>query len=144
MKNLTFFWNEELGQADCIFTTHGQMFNGQAFCHPEDAMFKSEKVGCTIAEYRAQIMALRYWRDCELKPGLKALNQLYYSINTSKYYQADNYAETMLTRQIELKKIDIATANEKLKELKQELKNYLTNIAKAHASIRRQRLDKNI
>ena len=142
-KHPTFFWNEELGQATCYYDFHGQTYGADAFCHPEDTAFKSEKIGCTIAEMRAHINALMQYRDAELRPGLKALKQLYYSINTSKYYNADNYVEKMITRQIELKQLDIDTTNEQIQNLKQQLKDYLHNLAKVNSSLRRQRLDKN-
>lgn len=142
-KNIPiFFWNEELGQATCAYTFHGKDYWANAYCHPEDVEFKSEKIGCTIAEMRARINALMQWRDAELRPGLKALKQLHYSINTSKYYNPDDYAEKMITRQIDLKQSDIDIANEQIAALKKELKDYLHNLAKVNSSLKRQRLDK--
>ena len=142
-KQPTFFWDEEAGQATCVYRFHGEDYWENAYCHPEDKQFQSEKIGCTIAELRAHIKALTQWRDLELRPGLKALKQLHYSINTSKYYNPDDYAEKMITRQIELKQSDIDVANEQIHALKAQLKDYLRNLAKVNESLRRQRLDKN-
>ena len=136
-------WNEETGETLCSYTFHGRTFYGRSICHPDYQEFKSQYVGGTIAEARAQLSALIQWRDCELKPGLKALKQLYYSVNTSKYYDSESYMAKMLQRQIELKEMDISTANEQITEIKKYLKDYVKNTCKVQSSLRRQRLDKN-
>ena len=75
-----FNWDEETGVASCILSDGEKVYTGFAQCHPDDEDMKGQKTGCEIAFRRAKINALRGYRD-ELKTQLKALNQLFYSIN---------------------------------------------------------------
>ena len=58
----------------------------------------SEKTGNEIAYSRALIEAYNYRRNCIIKPGLKALNQLYYSMKHSKKFNKKSYEMKMLYR----------------------------------------------
>ena len=100
MKQPEYTWDEEQGIASCTLHYNNQEFIGMAICHPDDRDMQSKLTGQNIAEFRALIQAWRYKRDCELRPQLKALNQLYYSMNRSKYFDPTSYEAKMLYRQI--------------------------------------------
>ena len=61
-----------------------------------DQDMMSEKTGCEIANRRAEIMVLKGYVKNELKPRLRALKQLYYSMNRSKYFNEKSYENKML------------------------------------------------
>ena len=120
-----FYFDENEGISYCVIGTKADdVFVGTAKCHPDDRDFMSEKTGCEIALRRAEIEALRSYRK-ELKIGLAALKQLYYSSNHSKNFNPKSYEAKMLFRQINQKVEDIDTVKEIIKERKQELKKLI-------------------
>ena len=120
-----FYFDENEGISYCaIRTKDGDAFLGTAKCHPDDRDFMSEKTGCEIALRRAEIEALYSYRK-ELKNGLAALKQLYYSINHSKNFNSKSYEAKMLFRQINQKTEDIDTIKEIIEERNQELKKLI-------------------
>ena len=86
-------WNDEMGIATCtlVDNINNKTYTGKAVCHPDDRDFMTDKAGLTIASSRATIKALQSYKNDELRPGLKALNQLYYSIKHSKNFKANSY-----------------------------------------------------
>lgn len=113
-KEPQYHYDKESHEAMCILTYGELTFVGKAVCHPEDFDFESEKTGYAIAHRRALIKYFQHVRDNELKPGLKALEQLYYSINRSKNFDPKNYENRMLRRQICLYKNDLAVVSNAL------------------------------
>ena len=101
-------WDPETHTATCIFTIDGVEYRGYAVCHPDDLDFESEKTGCFIAIMRAQIKICQDYIKNNLKPRLKALNQLYYSMNRSNKFNPNSYENKMLQRQIQLTKSELA------------------------------------
>lgn len=100
------------GVATCeLLDKNGKKYYGRAICCNEDADMMSEKTGLIIAESRAVIQALRGER-ARLRDELNGLRSLYYSTNTSKYYNKKNYMERMLNRQIKMREYDIAAITE--------------------------------
>jgi hypothetical protein len=143
MREPEYYWDEETGVAGCILTdSNDKTYTGTAFCAEEDQDMKSEKTGCTIAAYRAEIDYYKSMRDNEIKPGLKALRQLYYSINTSKNFDEKSYCARMLKRQIRQYETDLAVVNDLLASAKQDLKTFLADKEKAYSSFRRMRKNK--
>lgn len=125
MKNEPIFtWDESTGTASCILSDGEKIFTGFANCHPEDNDMCSEKTGCEIALRRAKINALKDYRN-EVKVRLSALNQLYYSMNRSKYFNKKSYENKMLQRQIRLTNFDLDTAKEMIANEQQSLKSYI-------------------
>ena len=98
--NYEFYWDEGIGFAKCTLKTQYGEFTGVAQCHPDDEDMMSEKVGCEIAYARATINSLIHARDNVIKPSLKALKQLYYSMKNSKHYNSKSYENKMLWSQI--------------------------------------------
>lgn len=127
MKNNkpTFEWNSDAGIAICIIHTPYGDFSGSATCHTDDKDMMSEKVGCEIAYSRATIKMLVYQRDCQIKPALKALKQLYYSMKHSKKFNPKSYENVMLRRQIENWEFDLNTVNDILDTEKKYVHDYI-------------------
>ena len=101
MRNKPIYrWNDEMGIATCtlIDNMNNKTYIGKAVCHPDDRDFMTDKAGLTIASSRATIKALQSYKNDELKPGLKALNQLYYSIKHSKHFKNNCLATTSLNK----------------------------------------------
>lgn len=139
MKQPIFNWDEQTGTASCIVEGYNTVFVGTAVCHPDDADMCSMKTGCEIAYRRAEIKALRYYRDCELKPALAALKQLYYSMNRSKRFNPKSYENNMLQRQICQKEMDLDTVREMLTGKEQSLKQLIADKEEFYQHIRRHR-----
>lgn len=136
MKKPEYIWYKDTGIAHCVIKYKDLEFYGAAYCHPDDEDVKSSLTGQTIAEHRALIDYLRYVRDFELQPQLKALYQLYYSMKHSKHYNKKSYEAKMLYRQINLLEKDLKSVKEAIADQKTELRNYLNKKESAHETIR--------
>ena len=144
MKNAPIFnWDAEASIASCILSDGEKIFTGFAQCHPDDMDMSSEKTGCEIALRRAKINALRGYRD-ELKIKLSALNQLYYSMNTSKHFNAKSYENKMLQRQIRQINFDLATTKEMIATEQQNLIAYIKSKDVFYTQTRKRRQKANI
>lgn len=136
-KNQPMFeWDQETGSALCVLTDGENTFVGTAHCHEQDLDMCSEKTGCTIALYRAEIEYYKHIKNNILIPQLNALNQLYYSMNRSKYFNPKGYENIMLQRQIRQRKFDLDTITELLTTKKAKLKSYLDEKEKLYQRIR--------
>ena len=143
-KQPEYFWSERYGTATCTLFYKNHEFTGIANCHPDDQDMMSKLTGQTIAEYRATLQYLRFIRDCELQPQLKALKQLYYSINHSKYFDPKSYEAKMLYRQIKNLKEDLEAVKEELQYQKDSLKAYLETKETDHTKIRAHKTKKEL
>ena len=130
-----FNWDEDAGVASCILSDGEKVFTGFAQCHPDDKDMSSEKTGCEIAFRRARINALRGYRD-ELKIKLKALNQLFYSMNRSYRFNEKSYENKMLQRQIRMIDFDLTTTKEMIATEEQSLRQYLSDKDKFYTKTR--------
>jgi hypothetical protein len=127
-----FDWQPEYGLATCTLTTKkGKVIEGNALCHPDDSIVQSEYVGCDLAELRALGNYLVEVRDNELKPGLAALKQYYYSINQSKRFNPNSYEARMLKRQICRLEAEIKEYNARIDANKAVIKAFLARIEKS-------------
>ena len=120
-----FNWDPEEGVASCIIKYKNQTFCGVAMCHEEDKDMMSEKTGMEIAYRRATIDYLKYVRDMELKPALKALKQLYYTMKHSTHFNPKSYENSKLQRHIRLYEFDLETINELIVNERKNLKDYI-------------------
>ena len=141
MKNKTKIeWFEETGVALCTITdSYNRTYHADAFCHPNDQDMMSEKTGCEIANRRAEIMVLKGYVKNELKPRLRALKQLYYSMNRSKYFNEKSYENKMLQSQIRVIKNELDTTNEIIAELEYDLSRYLNEKDEFYKKVRKHR-----
>ena len=144
MYDIKYNWDLETYSATCTITHNGLEFVGKANCHPEDRDLASTLTGEIIAEARATLLVLRHIRDNELKPQLKSLKQLYYSIKHSKKYNPKSYESYMLYRQIRLLEDELADIKEEIKYIKQELRDYIDLKEKGHQMIREHRARKEL
>lgn len=131
-----FVWDN--GIASCVLTDGENVFCGTASCHPDDQDMMSEKTGYEIAYRRAKIESLRYYRNT-LKLQLKALKQLYYSMNQSSHFNPKSYENKMLQRQIRMIELDLTVVKEMLVHDQQKLKEYLSEKDKFYVAVRRRR-----
>lgn len=120
-----FNWDPEEGVASCIIKYKNQTFCGVAMCHEEDKDMMSEKTGMEIAYRRATIDYLKYVRDMELKPALKALKQLYYTMKHSTHFNPNSYENSKLQRHIRMYEFDLETINELIANERKNLKDYI-------------------
>lgn len=120
-----FNWDPEKGVASCIIKYKNQTFCGVAMCHEEDKDMMSEKTGMEIAYRRATIDYLKYVRDMELKPALKALKQLYYTMKHSTHFNPKSYENSKLQRHIRMYEFDLETINEIIIDERKNLKDYI-------------------
>lgn len=133
-------WEEDIGLASCTLTdTYDRQYTGTSICHPDDLDMISEKTGCEIAHRRAEIMMLKGYVKNELKPRLRALKQLYYSMNRSQYFNEKSYENKMLQSQIRVIKNELDTTNEIIAELEYDLGRYLDEKEEFYKKIRRHR-----
>lgn len=127
-NNIKYDWDEELGIATCtIKVDGGKTFTGRSYCSDKDLDVKSEYTGCTIAYYRAILNSLLDERDNILLPGLKALKQLYYSINKSKNYNRYSYEAKMLYNQIQHYEDDLKFIRNYINDIKADLTRYIND-----------------
>lgn len=70
---------------------------------------------------------------------MELLNQLYYSMNRSKYFNPKSYENKMLQRQIRQKQDDISYVNDSIKNAKDELNYIIKEKDKFYQSIRKHR-----
>ena len=136
-----FNWDEDAGVASCILSDGEKVFTGFAQCHPDDKDMSSEKTGCEITFRRARINALRGYRD-ELKIKLKALNQLFYSMNRSYRFNEKSYENKMLQRQIRMIDFDLTTTKEMIATEEQSLRQYLSDKDKFYTKTRIRRIER--
>lgn len=120
-----FNWDPKEGVASCIIKYKNQTFCGVAMCHEEDKDMMSEKTGMEIAYRRATIDYLKYVRDMELKPALKALKQLYYTMKHSTHFNPKSYENSKLQRHIRMYEFDLETINELIVNERKNLKDYI-------------------
>lgn len=132
-----FNWNEDAGVAECTISDGTNSFVGVSHCSPDDLDMKSEKVGCFIALKRSEVKYLKHIKNNEIIPGLKALKQLYYSMNRSNSFNPKAYENTMLYRQIRNKENDLVAINEMIADSTDDLKTYIKETDSLYEKIRR-------
>lgn len=137
MKSHMAYWDEQTGVAYyVIIMPDGTPITGTARCHPRDVDMMSEKTGCSIAEMRATIKALKYHKKYVLKPELKALKKFYFTINQSKYYNPEDYSNQMLARAIHRLEDEVIDIDDVIKYEQEKLSNYMEEKAKFWNSVR--------
>jgi hypothetical protein len=139
-----YLWSEENGTAFCTIFYKNYTFTGEAQCHPDDRDMMSKLTGQSIAEARAALKYLRFIRDCELRPQLKSLYQLYYSMKHSNKFTPRGYEAKMLYKQIRLIENNLNIVKMDIKELYQKLTNYIEQKDLDHQMIKEFRAKKKL
>lgn len=143
IKRPFFEWDAETGSALCILYYNDKVFVGQAKCHTSDMDMCSEKTGQQIALMRAEIKYLTHIKDNEILPALKALKQLYYSMNKSKKFNEKSYEVKMLNRQINLYEADYDNLKTVIYDKKQALISFIKKKDEFYQQIRANRTKNN-
>ena len=135
MKKPEYTWDPGLGFASCTLYYKNLEFYGSAHCHRDDE------------EARATIEYLTHIRDNEVRPQLKSLYQLYYSMKHSSKFNPKSYESIMLYRQIHHLEKDLDAVSKEIVNIKQMLKEYIEQKEKDHQKIReyhsKKQLDEN-
>ena len=142
MKNShpQFIYND--GKAICTLQDkYGHIYQGEAQCHPDDMDMESEKTGCEIAFKRAKIKLYQAYKN-ELEIKIKAIHDLYYSLNQSKSFNENSYESKMMRRQLRLLQFDLTTAKEIIAIEKKFLKEYIDSKENFYKRIRANRKHK--
>lgn len=132
-------WDNETGIATTTIIYNNKKFIGQAKCHPEDKDMQSSWTGTAISEFRASILVLQHIRDNELRPQLKCLKQLYYSMNRSKHFNPKSYEAKMLMHSIKNAEIALEEIKKTIAITKNELNHYLNTKELWYQQIRKRR-----
>lgn len=135
-------WDPEAGAAYCIIEYNNQKLGGYASCHPDDLQFLSPLTGGYIAECRADIKYYQHIKNNELYPQIKALKHLLSIIKQNKNYNANSMEVKKLYKEIKIKEKELESVKENIKEIKQQLSNYLETKEKLHKKIRLRELKK--
>lgn len=141
-KEPQFSWDEETGIAICLLTDGYNIFKGMAFCDQEDQDMKSEKTGCQIALWRAEIEYYKHVRDNEIKPALKALKHIHSVMQFNPKFNRKSYENKILWKEIQSKELDLTVINKLLAQKKLELKEYLKEKQDFYNRIRQYRNNK--
>ena len=131
-----FTYNEEVGCSTCEIIYHNKKFQGYSFCHEDDMDFKSERVGMSIAEARANIEVMRFIRDCEIKPALKALRHLYHNIICGRNFNLKSHEIKMLLRSIQRMEKELDAINNDIADERKYLKDYISGKDKLYNKLR--------
>lgn len=144
MTTPSVIWDAATNTSTCtLVDDKGRKFIGTAKCHPDDLDFSNELTGGVIASRRAMLKYLQSIKRDILQPELNALKQLYYSMNQSKKFNPKSYENIMLQRQIRLKEEDLATIEEELVRLKQDLKLFIATKDATYKKLRENRAKRN-
>lgn len=124
-------------------TYNGHNYYGMAFCHSEDAEFFSEKVGATIAHYRAMIKIY----DDEIKRAEAAAQVLWSAYKDVIHNSQKNGILVDPTNAFLIRVFKARALVDRYKvqraSLRTQLKEYLKNHEKCLESVRAQRKTEN-
>lgn len=126
--NTTFSFNKDTGKAVYTIAYKNISATGTAQCAPEDKDIQNERIGLQLAEMRAQRKYYARVREEELKPGLRALKQLYYSMKHSAQFDPKSYEAKRLFRQIRFYEEDLNFIKTEILILKKEESYLLSRI----------------
>lgn len=142
-KEPKYFWNEETGQTVCqIFDNKGNVYIGEAICHPDDKEFQSKRVGQEIAYRRALIDFYKKIRKEELRPKLAAYKELYNEMCLSPRFNQNSYENYSLQRKIRKITFDLEIVNNMIARERIELIGYIDEKEKIHQKLQKLRKDK--
>lgn len=133
-RNISFGYTQ--GSSCCIIRYKGFEFVGEAQCHPDDMDFESERTGLCIAEARATIKLMKFKRDYEIKPALRAIQHLHTNMQTSTQYNKKSYEAKMVYSQLKTLQKELDAINSDINEEKKYLKEYIDKKDTFHNRLR--------
>lgn len=139
MKYPIFKWDNENKICICDIKYNNLIFSGTAKCHPDDQDMVSELTGGIIAELRANIKCLCHQRDCEIKPKLQAIRQVYYSINQNQEFNPKSFEAKAIFKHMKFLEKELKDIRLEIKNLKLELKTYIALKEEFYQEVRRRR-----
>lgn len=74
---------------------------------------------------RACLKVLQYQKNCEIKPELKALKQLYFTMKHSTHFNPNSYEAKALYRQIDSHVNELCDVRQQINNIKISLKEYI-------------------
>lgn len=137
--NIKFIFDDEATTTCIIKDKQGNSFFGKAICHPDDMDMMSRRTGQEIAYCRAELAALRFYRDNELTTAYKTLNHLYNNIQCSQHFNPHEYTTKMLKRQVDIAYEDLLAIKELIEDRKEALLDYLHQKNNFYEQVRRYR-----
>lgn len=136
MNNIQYYYDDVNGVASCTIRYKNLLFTGTSKCHPDDEDFMSEHTGCFIAEVRANIKVLKFRRDNEIIPALRAFEHVQANMDTSTKYSPKSYEAKMIHRQIKTLKKQVEEFNAAIVDEENYLKKYISEKDKLYQRIR--------
>lgn len=118
-----------------------ETFIGIAECAEADRDMMNKRTGETIALMRAEIEYYQFIRDYEILPGLRALNELFYSFNNGKNYNPDSHEARRIRKHIYQYETDLITIKELLELTRKELREYLELKEKLYHDLRANKME---
>lgn len=112
---------------------HGNYFTGNATCAPEDEEFYSPKIGKTLSHKRAMLNAMRHERECA-KYRWQVLKKAY-----ADAMQNQEEDDTIFKKSVHMAENRYHKYQRYVRELQQEITDYIQGQAKTFDSIRKQR-----
>lgn len=139
MKFISSSYDKTTGKAIVIIQHLGKKFEGTATVHPADIENASEYAGCSYAETRAIIKALKYERKI-LKEDIKVCNKFVKAIECYSKFNKEDESAKSIYKQLNIKKKKIEELTKKINDLTEGIKiavkkreTILNNIAKNRA-----------
>lgn len=139
MNRPLFTWDPEAGVATCTLIDKDNTFIGYAVCAPDDIDMMSEKTGCQIAQWRAELDFYIHVRDNELKPQIQAVNHLLSMMSQRKDFNPKSRDAKMMYSFYRQKENDLAVIKDMIATKKQMLKEYIEEKDKFYQRVRANR-----
>ena len=114
-------WYEDSRSTTYTIELCDEQFTGKSFCHPDDDDMASRRTGEHIAEARAIMQAIKFYRKHYLRPQLDALRQARYSMEQAGVTEGVEVLDKQINK---LERILRATKKE-LVQTKRDLTKYI-------------------
>jgi hypothetical protein len=110
----------------CSVFYNGREFTAETTCLPQDLDMKSDKVGQEISLQKAQIKCYKFIKNCELKPQLKILKQLYEATRYGKDFNEHSLEARKLRKYIKMVEEDIEVIETLISLSQENLSDYIS------------------
>ena len=117
--------DERQATSICTIYDRDAEFVGIATCHADDIPYASELTGGHISEARAIIKYMQH-QKLIVSNQLKCLRHVYGCIKSSSKHQPKSIESRLIRNQIRVKENELAEINSDIKDVKENLKEYIT------------------
>jgi len=132
MRFINSIYDSKTGYSRVIIEHMGKRFFGMAYLHPEDKDKASKYAGCSYAETRAEIKALKYERKIA-KEKAEEFRKIVKACEQYKNWDKNSPSAKIIYRQLNLK---IRKVNELTDIINQKMKNLEKAIWKRDITIK--------